>query len=91
MTDEELRALPHVNCPIAAEYLGIPQNHLRGGIERKQIPVGSCVRGPGGRRSVTINVEALIAYKHGQINTAYIAQYDALEARVEKIEKRLKI
>ena len=90
VTDEELRALPHVNCPIAAEYLGMDQNKLRGGIVDGKIPVGYGTRGESGRRShIWINVEALIKYKHGEIDGAAVQMYADLTARISKLERKI--
>ena len=88
VTDEELRALPRVNCVTAAKYLGIDQNLLRGGIEDGKIPVGFVGRGPSGKRTnAWINVEALIKYKHGEVDGAAAQMYADLAERVTRLER----
>lgn len=89
MTDEELRAHPHVNCQIAAEYLGINTNKLRGAIVDGKIPVGIGSRGKTGKRSrIWINREALIKYKHGELDGAAAQMFTDLADRVTKLERK---
>lgn len=96
MTDEELRALPKVNCVTAAKYLGMDQSVLRCGVESGGIPIGYVP--PGGKRrgNMWVCVEALIKYKHGEIDTACLILYKELhkenvelKERVSKIERML--
>ena len=84
MTDDELRSLGHVTCVQAARYLGIPPNHLRVALEQGRIPVGTCIRGAGGRRSIHIEPERLIAYKHGDLNADLLARVERLERMITK-------
>ena len=97
MTDEELRALPKVNCVTAAKYLGMDQSVLRCGVQEGKIPVGYVGVGKGGRRTnMWVCVEALIKYKHGEIDTACLILYEQLhqenaelKERITKIERML--
>ena len=87
MTDEELRALPKVNCATAAKYLGMNTNKLRGAIVDGKIPIGIGERGATGRRWIWINVEALIKYKHGEVDGAAAIMYSALANKVTGLER----
>lgn len=88
LTEADIRALDRVTCTQAAQFLGIPPNHLRVALEQKRIPIGTCIRGPGGRRSIRINAEALIAYKNGDLNMVMIAELQNRVAELEKIIKK---
>ena len=90
MTDAELRALPHVNCVLAAKYLEIDPEVLRCGVEQGRIPVGYVGRGKGGRRTnMWVNVEALIKYKHGELDTALLLMFEMLNDRIKRLEERI--
>lgn len=84
MTDEDIRALGHVTCVQAAKYLGMPPNHLRVALEQGRIPVGTCIRGAGGRRSIHIEPERLISYKHGDLTADLLARVQRLELIMTK-------
>ena len=88
MTDEELRAYPKVTCVIAAKYLGIDPEVLRCSVENHEIPIGVVPQGEKRRGNMWVNVEALIKYKHGEIDGAVLLMYAALLQRIEKLERR---
>ena len=87
MTDEELRAYPKVTCVIAAAYLGIDPNVLRVAVENHEIPIGYVPQGEKRRGNMWVNVEALIKYKHGEIDGAAVQMYADLAQRVTKLER----
>ena len=96
VTDEELRAYPKVTCVIAAKYLGIDPEVLRCGVEDHDIPIGYVPPGRKRRGNMWVCVEALIKYKHGEIDTACLTLYKELhkenaelKERVSKIERML--
>ncbi|MBQ7547674.1 MAG: hypothetical protein IJT41_12000 [Clostridia bacterium] len=87
MTDEELRAYPKVTCVIAAKYLGIDPEVLRCGVENHEIPIGYVPHGEKRRGTMWVNVEALIKYKHGEIDGAAVQMFTDLAQRVSKLER----
>ena len=88
MTDEELRAYPKVTCVIAAKYLGIDPEVLRCGVESHEIPIGYVPQGEKRRGNMWVNVEALIKYKHGEIDGAAVQMFADLADRVTKLERK---
>lgn len=88
MTDEELRACPKVTCVIAAKYLGMDPEVLRCSVENHEIPIGVVPQGEKRRGNMWVNTEALIKYKHGEIDGAAIQMYADLAARVERLERK---
>ena len=88
MTDEELRAYPKVTCVIAAKYLGIDPEVLRCSVESHEIPIGIVPQGEKRRGNMWVNVEALIKYKHGEIDGAAVQMYADRAARVSKLERK---
>ena len=87
LTISDIRNLDKVTCTQAAQALGMPPNHLRVALEQRRIPTGECIRGPGGRRSIWINKDALIKYLEGDMNLIMIAE---LQRRVAELEKTIK-
>jgi len=88
VTDEELRACPKVTCVIAAKYLGIDPEVLRCSVENHEIPIGVVPQGEKRRGNMWVNVEALIKYKHGEIDGAAVQMYADLADRVTKLERK---
>ncbi len=86
MTDEELRAYPKVTCVIAAKYLGIDPEVLRCSVESHEIPIGVVPKGEKRRGNMWVNTEALIKFKHGELNSSLMLLYAALLQRVEALE-----
>ena len=87
VTDEELRACPKVTCVIAAKYLGIDPEVLRCSVENHEIPIGVVPQGEKRRGNMWVNVEALIKYKHGEIDGAAVQMFTDLAQRVSKFER----
>lgn len=92
MTEAEIRAKDRITCNEAAEFLGMNPNHLRVAMEKGLIPIGTCIRGAGGRRSIHIEKEALIRYKNGYIGgllmDEIVRKQKELEKRIEELEKQ---
>lgn len=76
----------HITCAEAARDLGVDPVFLRICIEEGKIPIGSCVKGQGGRRSIYINPALFEAYKNGDFNTVLLAKVQDLEKEVNKLK-----
>lgn len=94
MTADEILSKQHITCAEAAAFLGMSTNHLRVALEQGKIPVGDCVRGPGGRRIIHINPILLVAYKRGDVESLKVLELSRRVAehdrKIHELENQLK-
>lgn len=89
MTDKEVLESGKITCVEAARYLGVDPVFLRVCMEKEKLPIGTCLKGQGGRWSFYINPALLVAYKNGELNTVLMAEVQDLKKRVKELEGRI--
>lgn len=64
---DETTGKEYENVPpkIAAEYLGVAHTYIYAGLQQGRLPIGSAIKGEGGRWSYNIPVKRLKIYKNG--------------------------
>lgn len=63
----EVTGQEYDNVPpkVAAEYLGVAHTYIYAGLQQGRLPIGSAIKGEGGRWSYNIPVNRLKIYKNG--------------------------